>query len=521
MRSALSILSLALFACGPTQSSGGTPDAGGDPGPVDAGGDPCTSAGVQTVLSLQIEPASVSLAKGNSARLAVTATMANGCQVDVTSSAYYSATDARVAKVVLAPADPNSPVPGRMVQGVSAGTTTVFASTGPSKTGVVSAALEVTVTDSAVVPVAQETRALWVTRYALTSEREVKALVDRAAAAGFNTLFVQVRGAGDAYYRSTLAPWWKLSADGKLGADPGWDPLATAVQEGHAKGLKVHAYLNAMSGWSKGGGTAPRAIPDSVAGAPKHILLQHPEYTCLDANGADSAPEYTFLAAEPGYRTHLADVAEEILRGYQVDGIHLDRIRTPGPKFCHSPAFDQAYAAQYGTDQTHFAEFQRAQIDAAVNEVYQRLLAVRPAAMLSAAVWGIYKRLPGCNTSQGFADYHQDSLGWMQKGIIDALAPMIYWDLKPGACTDFAALLDSFAAGANGRQVIGGMNALDGSPAAPDFPRVAARIDYARQKKVAGTAIFASAYLDQYSMWTEFKAGPYAQDAAPAAISFR
>ncbi|NIN66992.1 MAG: family 10 glycosylhydrolase, partial [Anaerolineae bacterium] len=88
-----------------------------------------------------------------------------------------------------------------------------------------------------------EARALWVPRWSYSSETDVKNIVNKAAQANFNILFFQVRGQADAYYLSQYEPWAdRLS--GALGQDPGWDPLATAIDEAHAAGLQLHAYVN-------------------------------------------------------------------------------------------------------------------------------------------------------------------------------------------------------------------------------------------------------------------------------------
>ncbi|MFN7131029.1 MAG: glycoside hydrolase family 10 protein [Myxococcales bacterium] len=507
----------------------GTDDAGtADAGTADAGqsdgGDPCAKPGVRSIKSLALEPAEVAITKGSQARIAVTATFNDGCQQLVTGSLHFKLGDAAVARVVEAAADPDTSAPGRALEGLAKGTTTLQASTGPNGGGVVSNAIAVTVTDDTPVVTPTETRGVWVTRFAIPADKtsgpaKVKALIKSAADNHFNVVYFQVRGAGEAYYRSSLVPWWVKDSTGKLGVDPGWDPLQVALDEAKLRGIEVHAYVNALSGWAKSGGVSN--IPDSVAGAPKHILRQHPEWTCLDANNADTAAEYTWIAADPGYRAHFKAVIEELLTRYpDLAGIHLDRIRTPGPAFCHSPELDRLYAAQYGTDKSKWAEFSRAQVDATVEASYQAIAAKKPKAVLSAAVWGIYKRLPGCSTSEGYSGYHQDSLGWMKKGIIDVLNPMIYWDLAPGSCTDWGALVDQFLAGASGRQIVAGMNALEAGDKL-NFDRVAARIAYGRGKQLPGHVVFASAYLDQYAMWPMYKAGPYKDPIAPTPLKHR
>ena len=129
--------------------------------------------------------------------------------------------------------------------------------------------------------------------------------------------------------------------------------------------------------------------------------------------------------------------------GIDVDGLHLDRIRMPGANYSHDDVstalFDEAVLA----DPTlTFPVFMREQVNAVVEVIFDALIATRPEAQLSAAVWGIYERFPGCTTSQGLADYHQDSVAWTEQGIMDVLVPMMYWPEEEGACTDFRALTE-------------------------------------------------------------------------------
>ena len=102
---------------------------------------------------------------------------------------------------------------------------------------------------------------------------------------------------------------------------------------------------------------------------------------------------------------------------------------------------------------------------------------------------------------------------------------MIYWDIGSG-CTDWSKLLDGFLAGSNGRHIVAGMHGLDANMVKPD--RLKARIAYARQVGAAGTAIFASTYLEQNTAtgvqaWTTFKgdAGVYEQDAGWPSMPWR
>ncbi|MEW5960121.1 MAG: CotH kinase family protein, partial [Chloroflexota bacterium] len=107
-------------------------------------------------------------------------------------------------------------------------------------------------------PPVTERRAIWVTRYDWTgppkipTPQQIDEMVDKIAGAGFNTIFFQVRGTGDAYYTPGLEPWSARltgSVGETLGQDPGWDPLARMLDQAHAAGLEVHAYVNVYTAW--------------------------------------------------------------------------------------------------------------------------------------------------------------------------------------------------------------------------------------------------------------------------------
>jgi uncharacterized lipoprotein YddW (UPF0748 family) len=111
---------------------------------------------------------------------------------------------------------------------------------------------------------ANEVRALWVVRTSLTSLDSIKQMVARAVDGGFNTLIVQVRGRGDAYYSSR----WEPRAE-TLDEQPGaFDPLGLVVSEAHRSGLKVHAWIN----------TFLVANFDQLPKVKNHPIYEHPEW---------------------------------------------------------------------------------------------------------------------------------------------------------------------------------------------------------------------------------------------------
>jgi uncharacterized lipoprotein YddW (UPF0748 family) len=365
-----------------------------------------------------------------------------------------------------------------------------------------------------------ELRGVWITRFAYNTQAGLEAIIDRAAAAHMNAVFVQIRGEGDAYYHSAYEPWAKRLS-GTLGRDPGWDPLQVAIDRAHAHGMELHAYFNVFSAW-------PASTPVPAAeGTLQHALYSHPEWMAVTSAGVNGDSEYRwFSPGIPAVRAHIAATARDLLAHYDVDGLHLDRIRTPGPDYSHDAVTNAAFAAaQQANPSLTWADFMRAQVSAMVAELYAVVHEVRPAARVSASVWGIYTPLPGCSTSQGFANYYQDSRGWLAAGTMDALVPMIYWPIEAGACTDWATLLDGFLAARSGRHLWAGMHALDDD--AWDFAAVQARIAYARTAGAEGTVVFASTYLDaDVTRWDAYVGtadapGPFAEPATPPPMPWK
>src|SRR6185369_15148560 len=107
-----------------------------------------------------------------------------------------------------------------------------------------------------------EVRALWVVRTSLTSPQAIEEMVVAARQSGFNTLLVQVRGRGDAYYAGGLEP-----RPPALAGIPGFDPLATAITKGHERGLAVHAWINVNL-----------IAGTDVPAARSHVAYRHPEW---------------------------------------------------------------------------------------------------------------------------------------------------------------------------------------------------------------------------------------------------
>ena len=216
--------------------------------------------------------------------------------------------------------------------------------------------------------------------------------------------------------------------------------------------------------------------------------------TCADYLWATPALSLT--------RNHIVAVAADLVNRYEVDGIHLDLIRYPGSTYSLDPYTRQAYSDTLQISPTLTITgwrpaFQRAQIDAIVQQIYSTTTALKPNLLVSAAVWPNY--------TSGYSSYYQDSKGWLAKGIIDANLPMLY---SSDIITDLSAWItrtQSFVDDSSGRYVFPGI-----STDYTDVNQIISRIDAARSSGAWGVALFSYGDLNTYDYWDDLANGPFA-----------
>jgi uncharacterized lipoprotein YddW (UPF0748 family) len=296
-------------------------------------------------------------------------------------------------------------------------------------------------------------RALWVVRTTLTSPESVRGMVERAERAGFNTLLVQVRGRGDAFYSSALEP----RAEPLANAPVSFDPLDLVVREAHARGLAVHAWMNTHLVWS--GETLPGdmrhlvwtrpealAVPRALAGQllalhpddPRYLraLLRHASQNADRVEGVFTSPSH------PWVQEHNARVAREIVERYALDGIHLDYVRYASSEFDYSagtleafrawalPRVTSARAAELDRAARRdpfawadalagpFDEFRREAVTQGVERLAAEVRSARPGVLVSAAVFS--------DSEDAYRHRYQDWISWMREGRLDVVVPMAY-----------------------------------------------------------------------------------------------
>lgn len=361
-----------------------------------------------------------------------------------------------------------------------------------------------------------EARALWVTRFDYDSPSKIAYIMETASRAHFNIIYFQARAAGDAFYRSQIEPCAALLCS-KLGGTPAYDPLEVAVREGHKRGLQVHAYLNALTAEAAGIEGQCRALVEPDAGNPRHMLLDHPEWVMSDKTGrrlpCPNSEEYVwFSPAFPEVRSRLAAVAADVARRYEIDGIHLDRIRYPGEAWSYDAASRREFGMDPATHKAEWKAYRTSLVNRMVKETYDSIQSVRPGLVMSAAVWGIYNDVWAWHTLAGATNLMQDSRAWAKDGYMDVLVPMTYYRIGKTYCSriDWRCTLDDHMQGAEketGRQMYIGIDASKGAK------EVLKQVSFARLRGATGVAIFSFTDADKAKIWNLLAAGLFAQPA--------
>ena len=353
-----------------------------------------------------------------------------------------------------------------------------------------------------------EVRGLWVVRFSLATPASVQQVVDRASSAGFNTLVVQARGRGDAFYTSALEP-----RGGALASQPAaFDPLQEIITAAHARGMGVHAWVNV------------NVVSDliSVPTDPRHIVDAHPEALMVPralapellgmnprdpryverllswsqendnrVEGLYSSPASAFV------RERVAAVTADLVERYDLDGVHLDYIRYPAPDFDYSAGAlasfrdwattrldaDRRRRLDRAADRDPLAwadslpelwgTFRREQVTGLLQRIHLGVKTRRPWVWLSAAV------LP--DTVDARRDRFQDWPAWARAGLLDAVAPMAYTSED----SRFRSQMEGVTAAVPGTEVWAGIGSyltgLDGT---------LSKISIARQLGSSGVLLF-------------------------------
>lgn len=332
-----------------------------------------------------------------------------------------------------------------------------------------------------------EIRALWVLRTSLTTPEHIATLVRSARDHGFNTLLVQVRGRGDAYFLGGIEP-----RPAELLRQPiGFDPLASVLEAGHKAGLRVHAWVNVNLISSAVELPAAREhviyrhpgwlmIPRDIAQELAKIEPENPAYVGKLARWTRAQPndmEGLYVSPiQPDAALYAESIVRDIARRYSVDGIHLDYARYPSDRFDYSrgairqfrtsirPSLSEttrrALDAREPIDLFAYPDalpdqwrsFRVARMTALVRRLSAAVRSERPEAQVTAAAYP--------DAREALERRLQDWGSWINADLIDAICPMAYTP-EPAR---FAELIAAARSAAGAHAVWAGIGAYRLSP---------------------------------------------------------
>ena len=275
----------------------------------------------------------------------------------------------------------------------------------------------------------EEFRAVWVaTVYRLdypsqattdpaVLKRDADAILQECVELGMNAVILQVRPSADALYPSDYYPWSRYLT-GTQGTAPrnGFDPLEYWVERAHALGLELHAWINPFR-LTKSGESELAALDA------KSPAVQHPEWV-VECDG-----NYYLNPGLPEVRELVIQGAEELVRNYDVDGVHLDDYFYPSRSFNDEDTFQQ-----YGGAFSSIGDWRRDNVNRLIQGLDQRLHALDPELSFGVSPSGVWAdsthQSDGSVTTGNYESYYAayaDSRKWVKEGWVDYICPQIYW----------------------------------------------------------------------------------------------
>lgn len=308
----------------------------------------------------------------------------------------------------------------------------------------------------------------------LRQKKELCDLLDRLKAANFNIVLLQVRLRGDVIYPSAIETFAE-SLTGYTGRNPGYDPLAFAIEECHKRGMELHAWIV----------TIPAGNTRQVKLLGRNSVVHKHRSICKLYKG-----NWYLDPGNPATKEYLSSIVKEITTHYDIDGIHFDYIRYPeqAEKFPDKDTF-----RKYGKGK-ELEQWRRNNITDIVRRMYSDIKGIKPWVKVSSSPIGKYRdtnRYP----SRGWNAFHvvyQDAQKWLKEGIHDALFPMMYFQGN-----NFYPFALDWKENNSNRWIVPGLGIYFLSPIEQNWPldEIVRQIHFTRQIKLDGQAYFRNQFL--------------------------
>lgn len=279
-----------------------------------------------------------------------------------------------------------------------------------------------------------------------TLKKELDDIVAITRDTGFDTVFFQVRPAGDALYSSEIFPGSRYLVE-KEGEEISFDPLAYLIEKASEYGMDVVAWVN------------PYRVTAFSSETKEEALLQLSE-----ENPARKNPDLTVFyggklyydPALPEVRELIADGVREICEGYDVKGILYDDYFYPYP--VSGEEFDDTLSYQRYGGGKPLDDWRRSNVNQMVQMTFDTVKDVSEELTFGVSPFGIWQNVssdPSGSDTRGMEAYstlYCDAVAWINGGYIDYVAPQIYWE-RGNSAADFATLARWWSAKVDGTRV--------------------------------------------------------------------
>lgn len=316
---------------------------------------------------------------------------------------------------------------------------------------------------------------------------ELIQILDAHQRAGINSIVFQIRPAADALYAKSREPWSEyLSGVQGKAPSPLYDPLAFAIKEAHSRGMELHAWFNPYRATFSSGSNV----------AANHITRQHPDWFFTYGG------KKLFDPGLPEVRSYITSVVMDVVRGYDIDGVHFDDYFYPYPSKSSIPDADTF--RKYRRGFSSIEDWRRDNVNLLIKKVSDSIKSEKPYVKFGVSPFGIWDNKrdhPEGSETAGFSGYRQlyaDAKKWVEEGWVDYNSPQLYFPFQYKAAA-FEVLLDWWAKHSYGRHLYIGQGAYRANERGmgwrePD--QLSRQIHYLRKNEnVQGSIFFSSKSL--------------------------
>ena len=260
------------------------------------------------------------------------------------------------------------------------------------------------------------------------TKEELINILDKAVEMNINAVFLQVSPEADAFYKSNIVPWSRYLT-GTFGKDPGFDPLAFAIEEAHKRNIELHAWFNPYRVSMYANEDTKKSLDIK-----KSVYKEHPEWI------RTAKSRFVIDPGIPEARKWVVDRVMEVVNNYDIDGIHFDDY------FYYEDYVgelkDQDTFMKYNSNEfSTLGDWRRNNTYLLIKEISEKINSKKPwikFGVSPAGVWANKKdgHPDGSNTSAGLPNYDRgfaDTKKWVEEEIIDYIAPQIYFSFANSA----------------------------------------------------------------------------------------